>query len=204
VRPVRTAHAALIFACIAAACAPNARSVAPHVASPAAPATSIPALPADALDAPSTPVVALSAGDLANEAPATGAVGAADVASILRETGFVGGASRSFAVPGLRVRTVLARVLRFGSETGARRYLAWVRENVSALDGDGRFAPTAGLPARAIVFLHEPGGCCAKEQATATAVWSRGALVLSVEAIGAVHAADAVRFGTELDGAVGR
>ena len=205
-RPDRTVRAALVLAlCIAAAgCAPSADSPASGTPPIAVSSPRVPALPAHALDAPSTPMRVLSELDVVDEASAVGNIASDEVEAVLDDAGFVAGAARSFAVPGLRVRTVLARVLRFGTTDGARRFVAWVRANVAALAGRGHFAPTESLPAPALVFVHEPGGCCAKEQATATAVWTRGALALSVQAVGAVGGADAVRFATELDGAMDR
>jgi hypothetical protein len=197
---LRAASGTLVLVCtMVTACA---RTAAPPGSTPAVVAHGAPALAADALGGSSTPVEVLTSSDLAQEAAATGSLDAGAVEAELARTGFVAASSRAFAVPGLRVRTVRARVLRFADDAGALAYVAWLREHASAMLGGGRIVPADGTLRSGFVVLHEPGGCCAKDQTAATGVWRRGALVLSVHAIGAVDVADAVRFAAALDRAV--
>jgi hypothetical protein len=187
---------AIVVCLSAAACGPTAlgrSSVTPVALS------TPPALSADALPGHSTDLQTLLADDLAQQVASVGDLDAAAVRSELEATGFVAGSGRSFAVPGQRVRTVLARVLEFSSADGAARYLEWTRTNAVKLLGDGSVEPGVRLPGAGFVFLHDPGGCCAKDQAAAVGVWRRGRLVLSVQAIGAVEASDAARYATTLN-----
>jgi hypothetical protein len=165
--------------------------------SPRTSTPSAPVLPADALPGHPTAVRALTAEGLASDA-----IDPAAALSVLEGAGFLAGSARSFAVPGRRVRTVQTRVLRFSSTAGAGRYLAWLEANVRSIVGSGRFQDGAPLPSSGFVFVHEPGGCCPKEQPVALGVWCRGGVVLWVEAIGAVGEEDALRYADTFDAAI--
>lgn len=156
-----------------------------------------PPLPAHSLPGHPTAARPITADTLASEALDTGAA-----LAVLDDTGFLAGSARSFAAPAQGVRTVQARILRFSSEDGATRYVRWLQMHVTAIIGDGRVAESARLPSPGFVFVHEPGGCCPKEQPVALGVWRRGSTVLWVEAIGAVNAEDAVRFAGAFDTAI--
>jgi hypothetical protein len=158
-----------------------------------------PSLPADALPGHPTTIRSLTAEDLAAEA-----LDPAEASAELDRTGFLAASGRAFAAPDRGVRTVQTRVLRFSSDEGAARYLAWLQQNLGTIIGSGRVDEQPAMPASGFVFLHEPGGCCPKELPVALGVWRRGHTVLWVEAIGDVNAGDAARYATEFDGAIAR
>ena len=118
--------------------------------------------------------------DLVEASPDT-----ADVEQLLEDAGFVGGRERVFAGGAGPVRTIVARVLRFGSPDGADAYLAWVRANGTGLVGGGDAVDPLDAPGSPLLFIHTPGACCGgKDVARALAVWRRGDAVLWVEARG--------------------
>ena len=158
--------------------------------------TAVPQIPADALPGHPTALRSLDANDLAAEALDPQAAHAE-----LDRSGFVAASARTFAAPDRGVRTAQARRLAFGSSVDAGVYLQWLRGAIDSIVGDGRVVER-GLPGPGFVFLHEPGGCCPKEQPVAIAVWRERAEVLWVQATGDVGARDAVRYALALDVAV--
>lgn len=113
-------------------------------------------------------------------AVAADALQPSELAGLLEEAGFVGAAERAYTQPGTRSRRVVVRVLRFSHPAGAERYLAWLRSHPSEVVGEATAIPWGSGPA----FVHEPGGCCPKEQPLLLGAWRVGPEVVRVIATG--------------------
>lgn len=108
-------------------------------------------------------------------------VAADALASLLADAGFEGATERTYTGPSAGIRRIAVRVLRFGTPDGAERYLRWTRAHASEIIGElaGTVQSEAGL-----VFIHEPGGCCAKELPLAMGAWRSGREVIRVVVAG--------------------
>jgi hypothetical protein len=101
------------------------------------------------------------------------------LAGLLESAGFRAAAERTYRGSASEIRRVEVRIARFDSASGAERYLEWLRQHVSDVIGDAELA--AEHPFRdAPVYVHQPGGCCAKEQVVALGVWRRATDVIRV------------------------
>lgn len=101
------------------------------------------------------------------------------LATLLDSAGFGSAIERSYTGPGQGIRRMDVRIVRFSSEPGAERYLAWQREHVSDVIGDAKLATEHQL-AGAPIYLHMPDGCCTKETVLALAMWRKGPAVVRV------------------------
>ncbi|GIU99875.1 MAG: hypothetical protein KatS3mg014_1491 [Actinomycetota bacterium] len=114
------------------------------------------------------------------EAVAGDALGSEGLAELLEEAGFVTASERTYVGAGAAIRRVVVRVVRFSSPAGAERYLSWLRSHASEVIGDATAVPWDVGSA----FVHEPGGCCPKEQPSLLAAWRLGPEVVRVIAAG--------------------
>jgi hypothetical protein len=142
------------------------------------------ALPAQAPGFRSASVERIDADELAAEA-----IDRQALASILDAAGFASAVERSYTSTRPGNRRIQAVLIRFDSGPGAARYLAWLGDHVSDLIGEARTDDEHrldGVP----IYIHQPDGCCPKEQVVALAAWRDGPYV-----------ARAVVAGSDADGA---
>ncbi len=180
---------------VAVACA-SETSVEDPAAAPVAepldpiPAAALPGSPAKALE--------LDGADLAADA-----IDAANLELLLEDAGFVAGTERRFSETAHGRRRATARVLAFETAAGAQRYVEWLTDHVQELIGDAKVVRDAGAPAGAVVFVHEPSGCCHLETRLFLGAWRRGATVITLKLAGqGVHLATMTGFASRLDAAV--
>lgn len=131
------------------------------------------ALPGRLADLRSISLATLDERELADEALDPG-----QLADLLRATGLEGAVERSYSAPGPTIRRVEVRVVRFATEGGAERYLAWQLEHLTDLVGD--LEVSAETLDGATLFVHVPDACCAKEQAVAVAAWRAGVDIVRI------------------------
>ncbi len=124
-------------------------------------------------DLRSSGIETLDARDLAEEA-----IDPAALVSLLRAAGMEAAVERSYAPPSAAIRRVEVRVVRFGTERGAERYLGWQVDHVADVTGDAE--PVATAIEGVTLWVHVPEGCCAKEQAVAIAAWRDGTAVVRI------------------------
>ena len=119
--------------------------------------------------------------ELDAERVAADALDPAELASLLADAGFESAIERTYTGPSAGIRRIAVRVLRFGTPEGAERYLRWIRAHASEIIGElaGTVQSEAGL-----VFIHEPGGCCAKELPLAMGAWRSRREVIRVVVAG--------------------
>jgi hypothetical protein len=103
----------------------------------------------------------------------------------LASLGFLGAAERTLAGRRGVFSRVVVRGWSFDSEEHAAAFLAWLQGNVHELIGVATPTTTVDLPEGALLFVHEPTGCCHEEVPIYLAGWQRGALVWTVRASGA-------------------
>jgi hypothetical protein len=163
---MRARVALVIAALVLLACGRAPSSTSASSASP------IPTPPEDALAG----LRALSASELGSDAVAADAVDASQLRALLEEAGFVSAVGRAYSRPRGPVRRVDVRVVRFASETGAERYLAWLEGHADDVIGAAEAVPMSTTT----LFLHLQGGCCPHDQATALAAWRDGRDVVRV------------------------
>jgi hypothetical protein len=113
---------------------------------------------------------AAAAVELALDEIASDAVDVAELRALLDDAGFQAAVSRSYSKLRGAVRRVDVRVVRFATEDGAERYLAWLESHAEDIIGDASPATGPEIP-RASLFLHLPGGCCPKETPVVLAAW---------------------------------
>ncbi len=161
------ARVALVIAVfVLAACGRNA--VAP----------SAPSLPLPAEDAVAG-LRPLSATELGPHDVAGDALDAGQLGTLLADAGFESAVGRSYSRPRGPVRRVDVRVVRFATDAGAERYLAWLKDHPDDLIGAVDVLPVA-LPSITTLFLHLPGGCCPHDQSAVLATWRDGRDVIRV------------------------
>lgn len=132
------------------------------------------ALPAAIASFASTPQRELDAAALAAQA-----VDGDALAGLLDAAGFRAAVERTYTGSDPALRRVEVLLARFASEEGAERYLAWQRDHVSDVIGEAE--PSAeNLVQGTTVYVHQPDGCCAKEQVTSLATWRTGSDVFRV------------------------
>jgi hypothetical protein len=137
------------------------------------------ALPAEIASFTPAPPRQLDAVELAAQAVDVDAL-----ATLLDTEGFRAAVTRMYRGSDPRLRRVDVLLVRFATDEGAARLLAWQRDHVA--DVIGQAEPTIGLgPSGTMTFVHQPEGCCAKEQVTSLAVWRRGTDVIRVVLSGA-------------------
>jgi hypothetical protein len=156
------------------------------------------AIPEDAL-----PGAAASAVELDRSVLAGDAIDVASLGALLSDAGFVAGTERRFSQTAAGRRRATARVLAFETAAGAERYVEWVADHVQELIGDAQVMRAAGTPAEAVVFVHEPSGCCHLETRLFLGAWRRGATVITLKLAGqGVRLSTMVGFASRLDAAV--
>ena len=134
-----------------------------------------PAPPEDAVQGlRAATAIALASDDVAAEA-----IDPIKLQTVLDEAGFESAIQRTFARPRGSIRRVDVRVVRFSTEDGAQRYLAWLQDHVEDVIGDADPATELQVP-RATLFLHLPSGCCPKETPIVLAAWRDGLDVVRV------------------------
>lgn len=129
------------------------------------------ALPAQIERFRSASLTELDAQDVAAEA-----IDRTALADVLDAAGFESAVRRSYSGTGPGIRRIEVLLLRFGSGSGATRYLEWQRGHVSDIIGDAEVPPEHeldGIP----IYVHLPDGCCPKEQVVALAAWRDGPYV---------------------------
>jgi hypothetical protein len=162
----RLHRAAAITALVASACATGATTP------PAPPSDLVPGLESGS-------VRTLTTEDLAADAFAPD-----DLARLLERAGLRGAIERSYAGGRAEIRRVRVRIARFGSPTGADRYLGWLDRFDEQLIGENEVVAALTIPPGTVVRLHRPEGCCAKELPVALAAWRVGTDVMVVTVSG--------------------
>lgn len=120
---------------------------------------------------------------MAPEDVAADAVDPAELRALLDDAGFESAVQRAFTRPHGSIRRVDVRVLRFATEDGAERYLAWLRGHVDEVIGEAHPATELQVPPTTL-FLHVPSGCCPKETPIVLAAWRDGSDVVRVLVVG--------------------
>lgn len=134
---------------------------------------------------------------------AADAIDAASLETLLVNAGFVAGTERRFSQTAAGRRRATARVLAFETAAGAERYVAWLADHVQELIGDAQLVQVAQTPAGAVVFVHEPSGCCHLETRLFLGAWRRGPTVITLKLAGqGVRLGTMVGFASRLDAAV--
>jgi hypothetical protein len=171
-------------------------AVAIILASCATQAPAAPVPPASAYEGAST------SGGLDREALEDEVLDPASLGAALDDAGFGSGAYRRWALARTAgVRELEARALRFGSDDGARTYLAWLRAHPAEVVGSGSVEEQGDH----LVFAHEPDGCCpGKDTSRVVVAWAAGDLVWWVHAAGpqadlsaAMSVVNAIEGGTD-------
>ncbi len=98
------------------------------------------------------------------------------LAGLLAGAGLRDAVERTYAGQGPAIHRVVVRVLRFTDPAGAERYLDWLAAHAREVVGDATAVPWGP----GLAFLHEPDGCCAKEQPLLVGAWRRGAEAIRV------------------------
>ena len=99
---------------------------------------------------------------------------------VLAQAGFSSGMQRSFQGGTGAFTRVQARSLAFESEEGADVYLDWFSTHAGEEIITAKRIEPEGLPAGAVVFEHQPDGCCHNDVPVYLAAWPRGSSVLSL------------------------
>lgn len=166
--------------------------------SPGSSQVTVEAIPEEALPGAAARVVELDRAVLASDA-----IDAASLATLLSDAGFVAGTERRFSQTAAGRRRAIARVLAFETAPGAERYVDWLADHVEELIGDADVIRDAEAPEGAIVFVHEPSGCCHLETRLFLGVWRRDATVVTLKLAGQrVRLGTMVGFASRLDAAV--
>ncbi|MEX2273990.1 MAG: hypothetical protein WEA10_00275 [Actinomycetota bacterium] len=111
--------------------------------------------------------------DIANEV-----VHPDDLRAVLEKAGFSSGVQRSFQGGTGAFTRVLARSLAFESADGVAAYLDWFDANAGEEIITAKRITPGGMPDGAVVFEHQPDGCCHNDVPAYLAVWPRGSSVL--------------------------
>lgn len=138
-------------------------------------ATPPPAPPDDAVQG----LRATATVELASDDVAADAVDPTELRAMLDDAGFESAVQRAYTRPHGSIRRVDVRVVRFSTEEGAERYLAWLRDHVDEVIGDADPAKELRVPPTTL-FLHLPSGCCPKETPIVLAAWRDGLDVVRV------------------------
>jgi hypothetical protein len=134
---------------------------------------SVAVLPASALPRMTSDSASVDADQLASEVTHPD-----ELRSILAQAGFASGAERSFGGGTGAFSRVLARGLAFETGAGAAAFVTWFGDNApEEIITSERISP-AGVPDGAVVFRHEPSGCCHNDVPVFLAAWQRGSSVL--------------------------
>lgn len=181
----RAALRALASAALTAAlaCGTDARR-ADSSASPSAPATASSLLRPPVVSAATLAGMNSTTAHLDAAAVAAETIDPEELQGLLDDAGFSGGVERTFGGGTGAFSRVVARTLAFGTDAGARAYLAWLRDHVSEIIGTTQVARASDLPEGALAVRHLPDGCCPKEVPVYLVAWQHGTLVLSVQASG--------------------
>jgi hypothetical protein len=101
-----------------------------------------------------------------------------ELRAVLDEAGFVSAAQRSFGGGTGAFSRVLARGLSFETEAGAAVFVSWIGSHApEEIITAERIFPES-VPDGAVVFRHEPDGCCHNDVPVYLAAWQRGSSVL--------------------------
>jgi hypothetical protein len=161
------------------------------------PRASISPIPADALPGSAAASVQIDASTLA--------VDAADVAglrALLDDSGFLVGTQRLFSRVRHGRRRLVARVLIFGSRSGAGEYLGWLGDHIGEVIGEAEPRGDLAIPEGA-VYEHQPSPCCHNDTRIFLAAWERRDNVLTLEIGGqGARASDVIELVRQLDTAV--
>lgn len=130
-------------------------------------------LPASALPRMTSDVTSVDVDRLANEV-----VHPDELQALLDEAGFVSGAQRSFGGGTGAFSRVLSRGLVFETVEGATTFVEWLGDNASEEIVTAERISPALVPDGAVVFRHEPDGCCHNDVPAFLAAWQHGASVL--------------------------
>lgn len=101
-----------------------------------------------------------------------------ELTAVLHGAGFASGAQRSFGGGTGAFSRVLARGLAFETDAGAAAFISWFGDNAPDEIIPARRVSPAGVPGGAVVFRHEPDGCCRNDVPVFLAAWQRGTSVL--------------------------
>jgi hypothetical protein len=197
VRPRLREQVAALVLLVAAACASPGATRAPAPEPAPGSEVELEAIPKGALPGAPGRAVELDLTVLASDA-----IDTASLATLLSDAGFVAGSERTFSETAAGRRRATARVLAFETEAGAERYVDWLAGHVEELIGDAQVVRDADIPTGAIVFVHEPNGCCHLETRLFLGAWRRGATVITLKLAGqGVRLSTMVAFASRLDAA---
>lgn len=101
-----------------------------------------------------------------------------ELRAVLDDAGFASAAQRSFGGGTGTFSRVLARGLAFDTHAGAAAFLAWFGDNAHEEIITAKRISPGGVPDGAVVFEHEPDGCCHNDVPVYLAAWPRGSSVL--------------------------
>ena len=100
--------------------------------------------------------------------------------ALLVGDGFEVGKEVRFTAPAKPLTTVVARVLRFESPTGAAGYVDWLRTHGRDLLGSKTQVADPPGPPDAIAFSHDPCLSCSKDTFWYFAAWTRGSYAVTL------------------------
>jgi len=129
-------------------------------------------LPASALPRMTSVASTVDVDTLANEV-----VHPDELRAVLGDAGFASSSQRSFGGGTGAFSRVLARGLSFETDAGAAAFVEWFGDHApeEIITSDRIFPP--GVPEGAVVFRHEPDGCCHQDVPVFLAAWQRGSSV---------------------------
>lgn len=107
-----------------------------------------------------------------------------ELRAALDEAGFAAAAQRSFGGGTGAFSRVLARGLSFETDAGASAFVRWIGDHAPEEIITADLIFPAGVPEGAVVFRHEPDGCCHNDVPVYLAAWQRGSSVLFLHAGG--------------------